>query len=574
MKNRGSGRLLAADRSVASIVAELQREFETEYLASVGSRPERDPMLAVLFHALAVQVGRIYDDAEREFPLRVIDDLVASLGLPSAVASPAQVTVEFMEVARRQKMGSNAAIVGATRTGEEIRFELDNAFDVVPAVVRFAGVAEAGRLYTLSGAALGDDGRVPLAPNVVSLERSEGLAPILFLAIDLPDGEHPSQMGVHFDAKVGAPISEALARSPWTLLQGEGIAREGGILLPRASRGGVRALAWGAFGSPPDGSSIGERRVDLAEGPYGLQSFLLPTFSEAHRWRSLPPPLIRRAITRPLPEELRGAYDHPMYWFAVTLPAGSTKVAQQLRGVTLNSMTASNVEVLSQRWSFERDGRAAVTLPEGAKGRHLLGIARVTGEHGGPPYVSESDVTAPAGAGRYRADRTGVMIETQRLDPDREDRYVMARLIYTDGERGNGVEVGRLGTFAADEGNELLSARFLNPSRGGSNPPEYPLGRLRLAEALRSRERAVTASDFELLVKAFDSRVAAVRVSVEGSVSEGRLQPVHRVTVGVTRGAFSDPDSEIPRLRAVLERRLQERALLGQVVRVAIESAP
>ncbi|HEY0778273.1 MAG TPA: hypothetical protein VGD56_09930, partial [Gemmatirosa sp.] len=66
-----------ADGSIARTAGELavalRREFERALFERYGQSPGQDPVLAALFHATAVQLARVYAEAEQVFPEAVFD---------------------------------------------------------------------------------------------------------------------------------------------------------------------------------------------------------------------------------------------------------------------------------------------------------------------------------------------------------------------------------------------------------------------------------------------------------------------------------------------------------------------
>lgn len=561
--------LLDFTRTPTAIAADLRRGFEAAFQQVYGTRPERDPMMAVLLQALATQVSRVYEDASQLFPERVIDDLIASLGVSPSVAVPAQTVIVFREVESREAGQLDVPLVGYTRGGEQMQFLPDRSIDLIPAVLRFAGVAEAGRLHVIPGASL-DDGGTPFPPGMATVRH--GKSAMLVLAIDAPEGVDLSRLGLHVETTpLGGPAELALSRSPWYLLDSDGVAREDATMLSSVGRGGSRTLYFAD--ESPATAEAAAINVHVGEGPYGPQSFVLPAQGEALGRRGAAPRDLRESIARLVPEEFAHVLQAPLFWIAVPLPMGLSGVSDAFQAVTLNAVTASNIEILSEHLHFERRGHVVEVRPEGQRGRHLLGVQSVLGE-ANVRYRHEGDVDAPPGSGRFRIDRGRVHVQPAQSATGRLDRSANLRLLITDGDRGNGIDAGRIAHIEGSYDNPLLQVANLTPTRGGANPPDYEQGRLRLAEALRSRERAVTHADFEVLVQAMEPRVKQTRVTYEAAVVDRRVQPVHRVVLVVSRRDFGDPDTEIRRLRDAVERHLQRRILLGHAVEVSTEVLP
>jgi hypothetical protein len=564
---------LGRDRQAPAVSKDLQDEFVKAFAQVYGTAPQSDPMLEALFQALASQVARIYRDAEQVFPERVIDDIVDALGLASAAAVPAQTVIAFDEVDVPESIGTDFPLIGFSQTGEQLKFLPDADLRLVPATLRFAAVLEADRLEVVRGATLAGSG-APLAATRLRVDPRR--APLLLLAIEAAGGDL-SGLGVHFNlTKLGSPVEGALARSPWQCLDRDGLASDARTLIPRIGRGGLRLLepitiagASDTVGQVAPEPSPNETGLpDLPIGPYGPQTFRLPALLETGvQERCAPPAIVQSALARLIPEESRQPFEEGLFWLAIALPAGLTDVASGLREITLNCVTASNLEVLSEMHFFERHGTTLNLRPEGVRSRHVLAVRAVTGERG-EVYRHEAELDAPPLAGRFRLERQQLHFRPARSETGREDKYATYSLLVTEGERGNGVDAGRIARLGLKAMNPTLRVHNVLPSRGGTNPPDYARSRVRLAEALRSRDRVITTADFEFLTQAFDARLAEVRVEHEATLVDRRLQTVHVVRCRVRETDLGDPESDAPRLRDRLQRHLQDRALIGQVVRV------
>jgi hypothetical protein len=238
-------------------------------------------------------------------------------------------------------------------------------------------------------------------------------------------------------------------------------------------------------------------------------------------------------------------------------------VADAVQRVVVNCVTASNVEVWNEQVLFDRAGRVVTLAPEGHADRHVMGILSVIGE-AGTPYAEESEVTAPLAHGRYRY-RAGEMEFRPAHGPTgRTDGYAMARLLFCDAERANGMEAGELRRIGSSLANATARVANLVPTRGGCAPPPFADARTRFAELLRTRERVVTAADLEIAVRAFEPRVRSVFVEPAAELHDGALRRVERVAAAVDLADFADPEAEVIRLRAQLQRHLDERCILGQ----------
>ena len=148
------GPLGGALRTASDVATELRRDFARLFQAEFGREPTSDPVLSVLQQALGVQIGRVYQEAENVFPWQVLDDLMAGLGMPRPMASPAQTVVAFTNVDRRERISSELVLVGVSPKGETVRFTPDVSIELAPTSLRFAGVAEQGQLQVITGALL------------------------------------------------------------------------------------------------------------------------------------------------------------------------------------------------------------------------------------------------------------------------------------------------------------------------------------------------------------------------------------------------------------------------------------
>jgi hypothetical protein len=556
--------LASSTRTAGEIAAELRRDFALAMEAHYETQPPVDPVLATVFHALAVQVARVYEEAERVFPVTVLDDLVAGLAMEPRLASPAQAVVRFAGMDQRETVSAETQLWGFTRTGSQVGFAPDEPIDVSPTTLAFAAVYEAGRLHAIPGARVPGGAVVP--PGSVPLALP-GAAPTLWLAFDADEG-HLGGLGVFLDAEGAA--AEALARSPWQLLGPEGTVREDGMLRPTPGRGGVRRLAWFHEAAPRGAGDGAAAVVPLADGPYGARVWVFPPVPADRRHRCAVPLPLRAAAPLLLPESAPHALDRPLAWVQVPLPAGTRGVPNALHRVEPHCVTASNVEVASEQVTFDRMGTAVRLCPEGSRTRHVMGVLSVTGQRGAR-YAEESAVEGAPGAGRWRYREGHLELRPARHATGLGDDYAMVRLLYCDGERANGMEIGAVCRVDAELANVTLQVANLTVSRGGAAPPAYAPARVRFAELLRTRERVVTAADVEAAARAFDVRIA--RVEVEGRAEAGPEGVVRTeaVTAWVRPAEFADPEGELPRLRAALEAHLQGRSALGHVVRVCVQ---
>lgn len=557
----------SAARDAGEIAAELRREFDVALQQRYGTQAQPDPVLATLFHAFATQIGRLYQEAEYAFPLGVLDDLLAGLGMAPRLAQPAQTVVAFTGITQRERLSLETECLGVSRSGERFAFVPDDSIELAPTELRFAAVYENGRLTTVSGARPVKGGSFTM-PSTAALALGSA-PPALWIALDT-DGAHVGGLGIMLDTlPLGGPVARSLELSPWHLLDARGAATEQGTLRARRGRGGVRRLGW-----LDETIAAGEedplaRIVDLAAGPYGEQVFVFPPVPEDRRWRTTVPRTIAPAIPALLPPDQAKGLAQPLVWLYVPLAPGTPSVASSLQRIALNAVTASNMEVVSEQLPFDRMGSVVTLEPEGKQGRFLMGVLSVTGERG-TAYSPDATLDAPLGAGRWRYRERRLDLRPAQDPTGRFDTYAMVRLLYCDGASANGIDPGGIRQLGSPLSNVTAKVSSLVPTRAGAAPPEYAPAKLRFAELVRTRERIVTAADAEIAVRAFEPRVTRVTVTPETSIAGGRSRHGQRVAASVTASDFADPEAELPRLEAQLARHLRERAVLGFDVTVTV----
>jgi len=564
-------------RGAAAIAAEMRRDFQRAFQAQFDRAPLQDPVLTTLMHALAVQVARVYQEAEDKFPWQVLDDLMNGLGMPRLMAMPAQTVVTFGNLDRRERVGPELSLQGMSQAGESLTFAPDVSIELSPTTLVFAAVCENRQLQVVPGAVL--PGGIPWPPNSVPCPGAGG-PPALLLAFDA-DTAGLGGLGLHVNTgAVGNRVAAALRRSPWMLLGNDGVARDAGILRATSTRGGVSMLEWFDAARPvarpdgahdaaaPDGSAAAA--VDVGTGPFGEQVWVFPPVPPEKRWRSMPPQAFASAISSLVPDTDAAWITRPLVWVHVPLPAGSADVATAIQGITLNAVTASNIETFVERVTFDRVGSIVAMRPEGDARRHLMGVLSVVGESG-TRYVQNADLDAPSGAGRWRAREGRIELHPARRASGRSDSFAVLRLLLCDGARGNGLEPGAISRITGSLENVTAQVVNLTATRGGAAPPAYSGARQRFSELLRTRERVVTSADYDITARAFDPRITTVTVDPISEIAEGALRAVDNVTVRAPRAEYADPDADAVRLRDGLERHLARRAVLGRSVRVVVD---
>ena len=561
-------------RSAADLAAEMRREFESAVATRFGTQPQPDPVLGALFQAFAVQLERIYQESEYVFPVAVLDDLLNGLALPARLAHPAQTVVSFTNIDQRERLALDTELIGNAPGGEQIRFTIDASIEISSASLAFAGVFENGKLHSVAGARAGS---APILPSSTPLALRSA-PPTLLFAFD-SDAAHLSGLGLFLDvASIGSPLIEAVARSPWQILSGNATVSELGTLRARRGRGGVTTLVWNDTPREEDDDIVGSAMDDAADvasafelsaGSYGRQCVVFPPVAPERRARSAPPSRFAEALTVLLPEKSQDALDRPLIWVQVPLPAGLARVADELQRVAMHAVTASNVEIYNERIQFDRMGSSVTLRPEGRTDQYLLGLLSVNGEKG-DAYVNDSSIAAPSDAGRYRFRSGQLECRPHRQPTGRFDGYAMARFLFCDGARANGIEVGAVKRIASPIANVTAKVANLAVSRGGSAPPPFADARVRFAELLRTRDRVVTIDDVEITARAFEPRIKQVDVTTASELGPHGVRQVDVVDVRVDPRDFADPETELPRLSALLQTHLQQRVIMGRGVRVTV----
>ncbi len=556
-------------RSVAEIAAALRSGFLAEFQAQFERVPTPDPVLATLFQALAVQVGRVYQEAEDVFPWQVLDDLMAGLGMPRPAALPAQTVVAFSSIDKRERISGELALEGSSSQGERMTFAPDASIELANTALRFGAVAEGNRLHSIPGATL--PGGAPWPPGSMPCAAAGG-APALLLAFQC-DAAHLSGLGLHLKTgALGSPLAVAISRSPWVLLDATGVSRDHGTLRSRVDRGGINHLDFIDLREQEttgDGDDI-RQAVDVGRGPFGEQVWIFPAIPSDRRSRGAPPAAFRDAIRAMLPDGMSSALDEALAWVYVPLPAGTTGVANNLQGIVPNAVTASNLEVFEETVRFERTGTVASFRPEGDGSRYVMGLLSVIGESG-TRYVAESDIEAPGDAGRVRLRNDRIEMRPARRVGSRFDGYAKVRVLLCDGSRANAMEPGAIRTIRGKRSNVTVQVSNVTTSRGGAAPPSYSSAKLRFAELLRTRDRVVTIADFEVTARGYDPRIERIAIRSISEVAGGALQAVDLVHAVVPKKHLADPDAERARLEHGLQRHLEARAVIGRRVRVTVE---
>jgi hypothetical protein len=520
-----------------------------------------DPILAVLFRTFAVQIEDIYKEAGETIPAAVLDELIAGLGMPERRSRPAQLVVKFSLPTGHELFEAGTELIGETSSGERLVFALDSDVQISTARLVFAATYQSGQLRLLSGFELPDEfekAKPMLEPTPASL----GPMPAVFLAIDLPEEGYLDRHGLYFElAPETRALSEALKREFWCVLDNAGAISSEGLLRPRPGRCGIRELH-SLADVPGD--------YDAAfEGFYGARTFILPTFQAERRFSSVIPQKMEEPIQRIFGKSTDALFGKKRAWIKIGLP-DCYNLNEEIIRIALHCVTASNLEVLNQTLYFRLTGTSVPVSSEGGTIKHLVQPISVIGESG-TTYLMESQPSADPSIGRYQFRNGRIEISPAEPEPRVTDQYATVRLLVSNGTRANFVPAGSIKNFVSRGASPGLTITNLTAAAGGTDGEPSKAARERFAELLLCRERVVTQSDLEVVVKAFEPKVSDVRIRPTLERTPRGLRRIHQVTVVLPKDVLLDVDEQSRVLQQELERHLRERVLLDLDVRVAVE---
>ena len=521
-----------------------------------------DPILAVLFRTFAVQIEDIYKEAGETIPPAVLDELIAGLGMPERRSRPAQLVVKFSLPRGEDLFEAGTELIGETSSGERLVFALDSDVQISAAKLVFAGSYTSGQLRLLSGVELPEEfekSKPSLDPTPAAL----GPMPAVFLAIDVPEDSYLDRHGLYFELAPGSrALLRALRREFWCVLDNAGAVSSSGLLRPRAGRCGIRELR-----------SLSETRSDagesLAEGFYSSRTFIFPAFSPERRFLSVIPQQMEEPIQRIFGKAADSLFRKQRAWIKIGLPE-CHNLNEEIIRIALHCVTASNLEVLNQTLYFKRTGTSVPVSSEAGTAKHLVQPIAVIGESG-TTYLTESQPSSDPSVGRYHFRNGRIEISPAQPAQGVADEYATVRLLVSNGSRANSVGAGSIKTFLSRGASPGLSVTNLTAAAGGTDGEPSRDARERFAELLLCRERVVTQSDLEVVVKAFEPKVSQVRIRPTLERTPQGLRRIHRVTVVVSKDLLLDVDEQSRVLQQELERHLKDRVLLDLDVRVAVE---
>jgi len=524
---------------------------------------ETDPILAVLFRSQAAQLEDVYDQAAESIPLAILDELMAGLGMPERRSQPAQTIIRFTLKDDREQLGIGTELIGEAASREKLVFALDTGIEVSPAEISLVAIYQNGSLRLHPGTELAKEFE-EARPSFEPVNAELGPNPAIFIAIDVDDGRHLSNHGLYFELIPEArDLLTYLQRETWSLLDDDGQIHAKGLLRPTTGNAGVRILEWLSTALPANRSNL------QPKGFYGDKVFIFPEVPPERGFIAKTPAKMEVPLKRIFQTAGKDLFAKPRAWLRIGLPQEARTITEDIVRIVLHCTTASNVEVLNQTIYFENDG-TSIPFNGGGRARYLVRPISIKGENGSE-YLHEVDPTATELTGRYRFRRDRLEIEPASTARDVSDRFANVRLLLSNGKLANGVSAGAITTFLKKISIPALKVTNLNGAAGGTDGESFVQAQNRFAELLLSRERAVTYADLQAIVKAFEPRVRNLNCLATLERTPTGLRRVQRITAALDRHSFTAPDEESVILQRELEAHLQERALLGLNIRVAIE---
>lgn len=550
----------------ANEIAHKLREDFGVMLRQYDQTPEEtDPILAVLFRSFAAQIENVYKQAADAIPLAMLDELMTGFGMPERSSQPAQTVVQFTLPQDRERLAQGTGLIAQLESREKITFALDTAIDVSAARLNLAAIYQHGLLRLHPGVELTKefvDARPSLEPVPVEL----GPNPAIFMAVEIEDEQHLSNHGFYIELTHEATeLRKFLQRAVWCLLDHNGEAKGAGLLRPRPGNAGAHMLEWLTTEAPsPVNSNL------LREGFYGGQIFIFPEIPTARRFLPNTPMKMEAALNRIFQASGKQLFSRPRAWIRIMLPREADTITEDIVRIALHCTTASNLEILNQTLEYEKKGTSIPFWNGGERPRYLVAPISIKGPRGND-YLHESKPSADQQVGRYRFRGGRIELEPARSARGEADNSANVRLALSNGQLGNNVKAGGITTFASKAVQAELEVTNCTAAAGGSNGENFMQAQRRFSELLLSRERVVTDADLETVIRAFEPKIRGLRYSPMLERGPTGLRRLQRITITLDRTSFNDPDEEGRLLRQELETHLQERALLGLVIRVELE---
>lgn len=546
----------------------LREDFRRLLKESGVSTDEIDTMTASLFRSVAAQISDIYEQAAESIPRAVLEELIEGLGMREPRARAAQTVVRFSLKKGRERIKERTELIAETAAREKLTFAVDSTIEVSGARIAMAAIYQDGQLRLHRGTPLSKE-LESARPSYEAAPASLGESPALFVAID---HEHDGFLGLHGfyleTAPGGRDLARHFEREVWCLLDAEGEINAAGLMRPRSRNAGVRRLEW----LMENASDEPEESYSLPQGFYGGKVFVLPEIPKERRFVSRLP----RGMEEPLRKTFAQAkekselFKQPRAWLRIGLPANASHAAEDLIRIVLHATTASNLETLDQTINFAEDGRVIPFISGNARPRHLVKTISIRGERGSE-YLKDADPGADENIGRYQMRQGNLTIEPARTERGEMDASVNIRLLFSNGLLGNQVGVGGIRSFLNPAAQHSMDVKNLTAAVGGDAGDGVIELKNRFVENLLSHDRLVTRADLEAMVRRFEPKIRRIRTSSALESNPDGLQRVQRISITLQRSDFVSPDEESAILRRELEAFLQERSLLGIIVRVSVD---
>jgi hypothetical protein len=552
--------------------AEIDRKLRDDFarrLQDFGIAPEAsDPILAVLFRTFAKQLETLYNETEN-IRLALLDELINGLGIQNRSARAAQTIVRFGVDRHPEYVPAGTALAGNTEAGEKLIFTTDAGVMVSRARIALAATYQKGSLRLMGGVEMPDEVRAA-RPSLEPVPASLGACPAIFIAIEDVPPSHLSRHSLFIDISSEArAIAEALRSESWCLAVPDGVFEGCGVLRPRPANVGVRLLEWLI---PESGeAAAAEARRELPTLPGGFYSgrcFVFPEIGPGGRFLCRCPRAMEPAFSRMFgaPQNL---LSKERAWLRIGLPQAIGDLHTGLHSLTLHASSASNVEGFNQTVYFDKHGTSIPVSGAAGTGGYLLSPLSISGECGSN-YLPEFQPSSDHRDGRYSI-RNGRIVLTPARGPDgKPDAYANLRLWLTSGARGNQMGAGGVQAFAGPVAAGLRMSN-LTAAVGGANEESFTDARSRFAEAVLSRDRLVTRSDFLTALRAFDRRVLGASLSADLERGIAGLRRVQRIRVQLDREAVLDPAAEGPVLAREIESYLADRFFYDMELHVDLE---
>ena len=545
------------------------REDLDSRLQQYGVMTARDPVLAAVLQTLAVQLEHICDDT-RLAGLSVIDELIGGLGVPPRMARPAQALIQFSGQRANYVIPRGTAFLGEADTGDKLLFATDCPLTISPARIAMAFAYQEGLLQLLPAVPLGEN--VSKAIRIVDpMPAALGSRAAIFIAVEDATGDHLSGHSFSIQLSDDSPIARrAVLRSTWCLASSDGSFQASGLLRPQRTDGGVYKLEWLLDGgSDVETAEVTRDFPTLPDGACAGSVYVLPSFSAARRLLTRVP----RGIGEPLRMifgEAVGTILKPRAWFKITFLEDVEDLSAAVTALSLHSMSVSNVECLSQKITFNRDGYSIPLALDSERKLFPVSVCSVLGTDNTdyrPIHAADSSRCA----GVYSIRNGRILLKPASRPDRRPEDWVTLRVWMTNGQLGNQIGPGKIIQPDAHLPAPELVVTNLTSATGGTDGETAADGRRRLEEALLSRDRVVTRADLIAAIHAFDSRIQNADVEPRLVRSPAGLRRVHAIQIAVSVADFDAPSAECRVLQQELRQYLQDRVPVDLEIVVEVE---